>query len=104
MQTNSSSDSKSSRKPAVKARPKKASKSKADGSETLHLNAQSTAGSPNVDGLTTSLPDETRHKGAYLAGMVAEAAYYIAQSRSFAPGHELEDWLQAEQQIRTRHS
>ena len=28
--------------------------------------------------------------------MIAEAAYYHAQRRGFAPGHELDDWLQAE--------
>jgi Protein of unknown function (DUF2934) len=28
--------------------------------------------------------------------MIAEAAYYRAQSRGFAPGGELDDWLEAE--------
>ena len=28
--------------------------------------------------------------------MIEEAAYYRAERRGFAPGHELEDWLQAE--------
>lgn len=28
--------------------------------------------------------------------MIEEAAYYRAEQRGFAPGHELEDWLQAE--------
>lgn len=31
--------------------------------------------------------------------MIAEAAYYRAQRRGFAPGHELEDWLQAEAEL-----
>jgi len=31
--------------------------------------------------------------------MVSEAAYYIAQKRNFAPGSEIEDWLQAETQV-----
>jgi hypothetical protein len=31
--------------------------------------------------------------------MIAEAAYYRAQRRGFAPGHELEDWLAAEAQL-----
>jgi hypothetical protein len=30
---------------------------------------------------------------------IAEAAYYRAQQRGFAPGHELEDWLAAQHQI-----
>jgi hypothetical protein len=28
--------------------------------------------------------------------MIAEAAYYYAEKRGFEPGHELEDWLEAE--------
>lgn len=31
--------------------------------------------------------------------MITEAAYYRAEYRSFAPDHELEDWLEAEKQI-----
>lgn len=30
---------------------------------------------------------------------VAEAAYFRAQQRGFAPGYELEDWLAAEKEI-----
>ncbi|MEI8363544.1 MAG: DUF2934 domain-containing protein [Betaproteobacteria bacterium] len=29
----------------------------------------------------------------------AECAYYKAQSRSFEPGHEMEDWLAAEAEV-----
>jgi hypothetical protein len=32
--------------------------------------------------------------------MVSEAAYFYAEHRGFEPGHELEDWLAAEDQIR----
>ena len=31
--------------------------------------------------------------------MIAEAAYYCAEQRGFEPGHELEDWLEAEARI-----
>lgn len=31
--------------------------------------------------------------------MIAQAAYYIAEQRGFEPGHEVDDWLQAEAQI-----
>ncbi|MBI3898869.1 MAG: DUF2934 domain-containing protein [Gammaproteobacteria bacterium] len=31
--------------------------------------------------------------------MIAEAAYYRAQAREFAPGGEIDDWLQAETDI-----
>jgi hypothetical protein len=31
--------------------------------------------------------------------MVAEAAYYLAEKRAFAPGYEDQDWLSAREQI-----
>ena len=31
--------------------------------------------------------------------MVAVDAYYRAQKRGFEPGHEMDDWLEAEQEI-----
>ncbi|MGK2913578.1 MAG: DUF2934 domain-containing protein [Porticoccaceae bacterium] len=31
--------------------------------------------------------------------MIAEAAYYRAQARGFAPGCELDDWLAAEAEV-----
>jgi hypothetical protein len=34
-----------------------------------------------------------------LAYLIATAAYYLAEQRQFTPGHELEDWLRAEQQV-----
>lgn len=34
--------------------------------------------------------------------MVAEAAYFRAAARGFAPGHELEDWLAAEADVDRR--
>jgi len=34
--------------------------------------------------------------------LVAEAAYYRAQQRGFTPGHELDDWIAAEAEVRRR--
>lgn len=34
--------------------------------------------------------------------MIADAAYYLAAQRGFEPGHELEDWLTAEQEFEAR--
>jgi hypothetical protein len=31
--------------------------------------------------------------------MIAEAAYFLAERRGFAPGQELDDWLQAEAEV-----
>jgi Protein of unknown function (DUF2934) len=40
-------------------------------------------------------PDELRK-------LISEAAYYRAKKRGFAPGHELEDWIQAEAEVMNR--
>ena len=37
-----------------------------------------------------------------LKRLIAEAAYYRAQERGFKPGYELEDWVQAEAEVRRR--
>jgi Protein of unknown function (DUF2934) len=33
------------------------------------------------------------------AARIAEAAYWRAERRGFAPGHELDDWLDAEREV-----
>jgi len=35
---------------------------------------------------------------------IAKAAYFLAEQRGFEPGHELDDWLSAEQQMSSLHS
>lgn len=37
-----------------------------------------------------------------LRKLISEAAYYRAKQRGFAPGHELEDWIQAEAEVMGR--
>ena len=45
-------------------------------------------------------PSPARHSDPVKRhAMIAESAYYRAQRRGFAPGHELEDWLQAEAEL-----
>jgi hypothetical protein len=34
--------------------------------------------------------------------LIEQAAYYKAEQRGFAPGHELEDWIAAEAEVRRR--
>jgi hypothetical protein len=41
----------------------------------------------------TEVTQEERHH------LISEAAYYRAEHRSFSPGYELEDWLNAEAEI-----
>lgn len=31
--------------------------------------------------------------------LISETAYFLAEKRGFAPGHELEDWLSAEAEV-----
>jgi hypothetical protein len=35
---------------------------------------------------------------------IAAVAYFLAQARGFAPGHEVEDWLAAEREVNARRS
>lgn len=39
-----------------------------------------------------------------LAAMISTAAYYRAASRGFAPGQELQDWLEAERLILAQYT
>ena len=36
---------------------------------------------------------------AELHARIAQAAYFCAERRGFEPGHEIDDWLQAERSI-----
>jgi Protein of unknown function (DUF2934) len=42
-------------------------------------------------GLPQNLPDRRT--------LIAEVAYYKAERRGFAPGHELQDWCEAEREV-----
>ena len=57
------------------------------------------AGPPRAegDGLARLSADE-------LNAMISRAAYLRAERRGFAPGHEVEDWLAAEAEIRAKVS
>ena len=46
--------------------------------------------------ISRGVTPEERHQ------LIAEAAYYRAERRGFAPGAELEDWLEAEAEINRR--
>jgi hypothetical protein len=51
-----------------------------------------------------AMADEARAEvsAAELQKLISEAAYYRAKSRGFEPGHELDDWFQAEVEVRKR--
>ena len=54
-----------------------------------------------VDKEVNSDPDESGNTliSEDLDTRIAELAYLKAESRGFEPGHELEDWLEAEQEL-----
>lgn len=51
---------------------------------------------------TPALPRPV-HNPEGLREMIAEAAYYRAEKRGFAPGDELRDWIEAERECRGLH-
>lgn len=56
------------------------------------LTVQPEAGAQTVEEAAASEPSGRQR-------MIAEAAYYRAEKRGFAPGNELEDWLAAEAEV-----
>jgi hypothetical protein len=53
---------------------------------------------PPLPDETIASPDSTWSDDDRLA-MIAERAYFRAESRGFVPGYELDDWLAAELEI-----
>jgi Protein of unknown function (DUF2934) len=60
-------------------------KTRAAEKQTLHLKSKHLVVTPTA---------------SEIADMIATAAYFRAEQRGFEPGHALEDWLEAEQQVR----
>ena len=42
---------------------------------------------------------ESRDSATEFRAMIAVAAYYKAEQRDFAPGFEMDDWLEAEREL-----
>lgn len=55
---------------------------------------------PTVETVVTQAVVAAVPSADELNGMIATAAYYLAAERNFTPGHELDDWLEAERRIR----
>lgn len=51
---------------------------------------------PNTNGHASIDPEKFRL-------LVEERAYFKAQRRGFSGGHELDDWLEAEQEIKNQY-
>jgi hypothetical protein len=84
-------------KPAVASDPASTPKPRA-----RKAKATAPAATPAVT--VTSMTAVPTPSEAELLSMIEKAAYYLAEQRSFAPGHELDDWLAAERQIRALHT
>lgn len=52
-------------------------------------------GTPAKQARAGAKPDSSNHE-CPREQMIAEAAYFRAEQRGFAPGNEMSDWLQAE--------
>ena len=81
---------------AAPAAPASAKKPRAP-RKTLTTKAAATATEAPV--VATAVEPSTEELG----GMIATAAYYLAAARNFTPGHELDDWLEAERSVRAQH-
>jgi hypothetical protein len=70
-----------------------------DNRVTLHVPPRPAA--EIVSAVSRAMPDDPTLalSGAMRERMIAEAAYYLAERRGFAPGYELADWLAAECEI-----
>jgi hypothetical protein len=80
----------------------RAKSAKKDGSpkparKTLTTTRRKSAPSAVVIGATPEPPLD-------LNDMIAKEAFYLAAARDFAPGGELDDWLEAERRVRARHT
>lgn len=81
-------------KPTLHARTKrdsKAAKTKLDGASVAAISAEPIVTRTAL--IARPFDTVVREK------MVADAAYYRAEQRGFAPGHEVEDWLASEAEV-----
>jgi len=69
------------------------------GRESKELMPLSINSPPSFDPLRFVAPSSIRTRQA----LIAELAYFRALRRGFEPGHELEDWLEAEAEFEKRH-
>jgi hypothetical protein len=76
-------------KPTANRRPMKTA-SDAPSSDTIETRASATGNTrPGMS------PEEVYR-------LIQETAYYKAKARGFAPGHEVQDWIEAEAEVRMR--
>ena len=87
---------KTPRKPAAKGKPEATPKPDSRAAAPRPRTSQRSAAPLATSNVRAELsPEETRQ-------LIAEAAYYRAKRRNFEPGHELEDWIEAESEVMGR--
>jgi Protein of unknown function (DUF2934) len=78
----------------------------ADSKERRKTPRKPAPATPRPDSLPASVPTSsgvrTQGSGEDTRRRIAEAAYFRAKERGFAPGHELEDWVEAESEVMGR--
>ncbi len=57
---------------------------------------------PAPDAPRLEMPSSGRPTPEQLYRMIQETAYFKAKARNFAPGHEVQDWIEAEAEVRER--
>lgn len=80
-------------KPTANRRPVKTAPDAAS-SETVQMNV-SGSGESRGNSRGDLSPEEVYR-------LIQETAYYKAKARGFAPGHEVQDWIEAEAEVRLR--
>ena len=63
---------------------------------------ESRAGAPRKASMSPSAASAANISSEETRRQIAEAAYFRAKERGFAPGHELEDWIEAESEVMGR--
>jgi hypothetical protein len=78
-----------------RAAPRTATPRNAPGPEARKKTASESAGRAAADA-KTALSNEDIYR------LIAEAAYFKAKARGFEPGGEVQDWIEAETEVRQR--
>jgi hypothetical protein len=64
------------------------------------LKLNGAAGQPQVPAdIVAMAKAQADAQNAVRHALIEQAAYFLAQQRDFAPGHELDDWLGAEAEV-----
>jgi hypothetical protein len=91
---------------AAKGSTVKAGGAKNPGSRPIQAR-KSTRTAPDTPAARAPERETSGNSGAHLTPeevyrLIQESAYFKAKARGFAPGHEVQDWIEAEQEVRRR--